>query len=43
MTEPVFSMAKERGNTNKIGQLNPTGRYGVSEEVSPLFPIYRYR
>ena len=33
MTAPVFDMARERGAGSKIGQLNPTGRYGVAEEV----------
>jgi NAD(P)-dependent dehydrogenase (short-subunit alcohol dehydrogenase family) len=33
MTAPTFEMARERGNAGKIGQLNPTGRYGVAEEV----------
>lgn len=41
MTEPVFSMARERGATSKIGQLNPTGRYGVSEEVSTFYAIIK--
>lgn len=34
MTAPAFDMARERGTAAKIGQLNPTGRYGVAEEVS---------
>lgn len=34
MTAPVFDMARGRGAGSKIGQLNPTGRYGVAEEVS---------
>lgn len=34
MTAPVFEMARERGRAGAIGQLNPTGRYGVAEEVS---------
>ena len=33
MTSPTFEMAKAKGSASKIGQLNPTGRYGVSEEV----------
>ena len=34
MTAPTFEMARARGSAGKIGQLNPTGRYGVAEEVS---------
>ena len=33
MTAPTFEMARARGSAVKIGQLNPTGRYGVAEEV----------
>lgn len=36
MTMPTFEMAREKGTAGKIGQLNPTMRYGVSEEVSAL-------
>ena len=47
MTTPQFEMARDRGTAGKIGQLNPTGRYGVSEEVSrrwiccklPMIPL----
>lgn len=39
VTLPTFDMARQRGTAGKIGQLNPTGRYGVAEEVSPVaFP-----
>jgi NAD(P)-dependent dehydrogenase (short-subunit alcohol dehydrogenase family) len=34
MTKPIFDMAKERGSTGKIGQLNPLRRYGVPEEIA---------
>lgn len=34
MTMPTFEMSRERGSAGKIGQLNPTRRYGVAEEVS---------
>lgn len=34
MTLPTFEMARERGTAGKIGQLNPTARYGVAAEVS---------
>jgi hypothetical protein len=36
MTGLMFTAARERGNAAKIGQLNPTGRYGVAEGVSIL-------
>ena len=31
MTKEMFDGARERGKTGKIGQLNPTGRYGVAQ------------
>ena len=31
MTGLTFEFARQRGTTSKIGQLNPTGRYGVAE------------
>lgn len=31
MTKEMFDAARERGNTSKIGQLNPMGRYGVPQ------------
>ena len=34
MTESMFNAARQRGTARKIGQLNPTGRYGVPEGVS---------
>jgi NAD(P)-dependent dehydrogenase (short-subunit alcohol dehydrogenase family) len=34
MSEDAFEYARKRGNVSKIGQLNPLGRYGVSEEVA---------
>ncbi|PWN97227.1 NAD(P)-binding protein [Tilletiopsis washingtonensis] len=34
MTLPVFESAKERGTAAKIGQLNPTKRYGAAEEIA---------
>jgi hypothetical protein len=30
----TFDFARERGSTHKIGQLNPTKRYGIAAEVS---------
>jgi len=34
MTAPVFDMARQRGTSHKIGQLNPTGRGGVADEIA---------
>ncbi|ETS63341.1 hypothetical protein PaG_01622 [Moesziomyces aphidis] len=34
MTLPTFEMARERGTAGKIGQLNPTARYGVAAEIA---------
>jgi len=34
MTSPLFDQARKRGNEDKIGQLNPMGRYGVAEEIA---------
>ncbi|KAI0254015.1 sex determination protein tasselseed-2 [Lactifluus subvellereus] len=34
MTAPVFDYARQRGTADKIGQLNPMGRYGVAEEIA---------
>jgi len=34
MTSPVFDRARQRGTANKVGQLNPMGRYGVAEEIA---------
>ena len=34
MTKPIFDGARARGNEDKIGQLNPTTRYGEPEEIA---------
>ncbi|KAH9040754.1 sex determination protein tasselseed-2 [Lactarius pseudohatsudake] len=34
MTSPLFDHARKRGTGDKIGQLNPMGRYGVAEEIA---------
>jgi NAD(P)-dependent dehydrogenase (short-subunit alcohol dehydrogenase family) len=34
MTAPVFEMARSRGSGGKIGQLNPTARAGVADEIA---------
>jgi hypothetical protein len=38
MTALVFDNARQRGTADKIGQLNPMGRYGVAEGT-PLLSI----
>lgn len=34
MTSPLFDHARKRGTEDKVGQLNPMGRYGVAEEIA---------
>jgi NAD(P)-dependent dehydrogenase (short-subunit alcohol dehydrogenase family) len=34
MTAPMFEMARQRGTTGKIGQLNPLRRGGVADEIA---------
>ncbi|CCG83862.1 protein of unknown function [Taphrina deformans PYCC 5710] len=34
MTQAVFDAAAARGTSGKIGQLNPTKRHGISEEIA---------
>jgi NAD(P)-dependent dehydrogenase (short-subunit alcohol dehydrogenase family) len=34
MTSALFEQARARGTEDKVGQLNPMGRYGVPEEVA---------
>jgi len=34
MTAPIFDQARKRGTHDKVGQLNPIGRYGVAEEIA---------
>ena len=36
MTKPIFDGARARGNESKIGQLNPTARYGVPDEIANM-------
>lgn len=36
MTKPTFDFARERGTASKIGQLNPTKRYGVASEIAHM-------
>ena len=31
MTAPIFDQALRRGNVDKVGQINPLGRYGLPE------------
>lgn len=45
MTSPIFDQARKRGAEDKVGQLNPMGRYGVAEGASRLRPTvscYQY-
>ncbi|MDP6023557.1 MAG: SDR family oxidoreductase, partial [Alphaproteobacteria bacterium] len=36
MTKPTFDRARSRGTEGKIGQLNPTRRNGVPEEIANM-------
>ncbi len=36
MTRPVFEMADERGTRERIGQINPTARYGEPIEIAQM-------
>ena len=36
MTKPVFDNARERGTENRIGQVNPTRRYGQPSEIGEM-------
>jgi NAD(P)-dependent dehydrogenase (short-subunit alcohol dehydrogenase family) len=36
MTKPIFDGARARGNEDKIGQLNPTARYGLPHEIAAM-------
>ncbi len=36
MTKPIFDGARSRGNEHKIGQLNPTSRYGTADEIANM-------
>ena len=36
MTKPVFDMARERGTEGRIGQINPTKRYGQPAEIGEM-------
>jgi NAD(P)-dependent dehydrogenase (short-subunit alcohol dehydrogenase family) len=36
MTKVIFDGARARGNEGKIGQLNPTARYGHPEEIAAM-------
>lgn len=40
MTAPVFDYARQRGSIDKMGQVNPMGRYGVPEGNFVLYPLY---
>ncbi|MEM7250529.1 MAG: SDR family NAD(P)-dependent oxidoreductase [Pseudomonadota bacterium] len=36
MTKPIFEHARSRGSESRIGQLNPTRRYGQPEEIAQM-------
>ena len=36
MTKPTFDLARERGSLERVGQLNPTRRYGQPEEIANM-------
>lgn len=36
MTKPIFDSARSRGNEDRIGQLNPTRRYGIPQEIANM-------
>ena len=36
MTKPVFDLAEERGTMNRIGQINPTRRFGQPDEIAQM-------
>ncbi|MFV2091284.1 MAG: SDR family NAD(P)-dependent oxidoreductase, partial [Pseudomonadales bacterium] len=36
MTRPVFDRAKEKGTTGRIGQINPTRRFGQPSEIAEM-------
>ena len=36
MTRPTFERARERGTEERIGQLNPTRRYGIPDEIANM-------
>lgn len=36
MTKMTFDYARQKGSSHKIGQLNPTKRYGVSSEIANM-------
>lgn len=36
MTKPIFDSARERGTEDRIGQINPTQRYGHPQEIGEM-------
>jgi len=36
MTEPIFAGARKKGTESRIGQVNPTARYGAPEEIAEM-------
>lgn len=36
MTKPIFDYARDRGTTQKLGQINPSQRYGAPGEIAAM-------
>ncbi len=36
MTQPIFEAARGRGHEDRIGQINPTARYGQPSEIAEM-------
>lgn len=36
MTKPIFDYARDRGTTQKLGQINPLQRHGVPDEIAAM-------
>lgn len=36
MTKPIFDQAQEKGTTERIGQINPTRRFGQPQEIAEM-------
>ena len=43
MTAPIFDQARKRGTHDKVGQLNPMGRYGVAEGASRQLYLFEVK
>ena len=43
MTAPIFDQARKRGTHDRVGQLNPMGRYGVAEGAPFLLYLFEIK